>query len=114
MAIFPVDIMSRWVVKPSNEAVSQIFDIDRKRRVRGGGSLSNEDADSVCTAVDLEEGSWLFHGEWFHDLKYSSSHNIKEGLEMEKEKDERHSVKQIVGFWINIFVWTLSRFHARF
>ncbi|KAL7536289.1 hypothetical protein ACHAXR_008621 [Thalassiosira sp. AJA248-18] len=74
MAIFPVDILRRWV-NTTCENGHERFDPDRKRRVRGGATNAIENSASCGRSLMLEEEveeTCVFHGEWFNDFNYNA------------------------------------------
>ncbi|KAL7528439.1 hypothetical protein ACHAWF_002558, partial [Thalassiosira exigua] len=146
MALFPLDIMRKWVNTTTCVSGHQRIDpSDRKRRVRGGAASTVGNYNLMMEEESGEEETWLFHGEWFDDFDYSTplegmhgwamidqspslrvskrwQHKVLSRTKKESvgkgnqlaESTPRHSMKHVLEFWINIFVWTLSHFHIGF
>ena len=75
MALFPVDIMSKWAISPSlanrNDSGASL-ESDRKQRLRGGGT-----AVVLSSREEAQENKyWLCNNpEWHNDFSYSVVHN---------------------------------------
>lgn len=139
MAIFPVDLMERWVdtatttTCESNE--NEVFNSDRKRRVRGGAACSAASNE----LVEETEEPLVFHRDWFDNFNYSFPlegkneweeldpsttlrvstipwyQKFKRELPEQNQQGElssrQNAMKQVIGSWLNVFVWKLSHFH---
>ena len=100
MAIFPIDIMRKWVngtaeIERTNDCKQ--FDSERKRRVRGGAAaniIDNSLYANLPSEGDVDDDIWMFNGEWFNDFKFTSPLAGKYPWDMDDEPSMRMSTNR--------------------